>query len=268
MKNTRRFAALFLVVIFVASLTASLLAPSSYETQFRDRAGAGPGRTFPLGADELGRDRLSRLVHGTAVSLLLAPAAALLSTLLAALIGLAAGYLGGWWERAAMAFTDLFVSLPWIFLLLTARALLPLNVSPWTSVTITFLLLGLLGWASGARVIRAGVQALSESGFALQARANGTSHSRLMAIHILPNLKPLIITQFWISIPIFILSEANLGMLGLGVTGSLPSWGNLLAELENYRGALHQPWLLAPALLLVLVVSSFGFIFSTEDYSR
>ena len=164
-----------------------------------------------------------------------------------------------------MLLADLFNSLPWLFLLITARAMLPLNVSGWTSVAITFLLLSILGWASSARMVRASTAKLWDSAFCTQARASGSGHLRLLLVHILPNLKPLLRSQFWISIPVFILSEANLGMLGLGVTEPLPSWGNLLAEFENIHAVGRAPWLLAPAILLVLAVSSFYFAFAEVE---
>jgi peptide/nickel transport system permease protein len=108
------------------------------------------------------------------------------------------------------------LSLPWIFLLIAARALLPLNVSPSVSVLITFAMLGALGWAAPARVIRAGVRDMRNSDFLLQARACGCRGFRLLLRHLAPNLKPVLLAQFWTSIPLFILSEANLGLLGAG----------------------------------------------------
>ena len=99
--------------------------------------------------------------------------------LLAALVGGLAGYLGGIWLRLARGFTDLFLSLPWLFLLITVRALLPLNVSPLVSVLITFLILGLLGWAASARVLSTSADALRNSDFVLQARASGLHGPRL-----------------------------------------------------------------------------------------
>lgn len=143
--------------------------------------------------------------------------------------------------------------------------MLPLNVSPITSVVITFMLLGLLGWAAPSRVVRAGVRAVRNSDALLTARACGCQNSRLLLVHVLPNLKPVLLAQFWISVPVFILSEANLGLLGLGVAEPLPSWGGLLRELENYQLVLAQPWMLAPVALLVLVVSCFQIMLSVEE---
>ena len=163
--RTQKLAWLVLGVVALASLAAGVLAPSSYSEQFRDSISAAPSARFLLGTDELGRDRFARLLYGTRISLLLAPAAAFLSTLIAAVIGGTAGYLGGRWERAVTSCIDLFLSLPWLFLLLTVRALLPLNTSPVTSVMITFLLLGCLGWAMPARIIRAGTRTLVHSDY-------------------------------------------------------------------------------------------------------
>jgi ABC-type dipeptide/oligopeptide/nickel transport system permease subunit len=197
--------------------------------------------------------------------LLLAPAAASLSTLMAALIGGLAGYLGGVWARTAMAVTDLFLSLPWLFLLITARALLPLNVSPLVSAMVTFLLLGLLGWTTAARVLCASAGSLRSSDFARQARALGISGHRLFWVHVMPNLRPVLYAQFWISIPVFILSEANLGILGLGVAEPMPSWGSLLKELEGLVSVGEEPWKFVPLILLVVVVTSFQLLLSKRE---
>ena len=265
MKRVRQFAWLFLALVLLASLGAGFWAPADYAMQFRETPNSAPSRLHLLGTDELGRDRFSRVLYGTRVSLLMAPAAALLASFLAALVGGVAGYLGGWWERAAMAVTDLFLSMPWLFLLLAVRAMLPLNVSPITSIAVTFLLLGLLGWAAAARVLCAGARDLRDSDFVLQARACGLRGPRLLAIHVIPNLKPVLAAQFWISIPVFIISEANLGILGLGVAEPLPSWGSLLRELESFASFGFEACKLVPLVLLVLVVSSFQIIMTRDE---
>jgi peptide/nickel transport system permease protein len=256
-----------LAVVFLGALGANFLAPAPYAHQFRSDTDRAPSKQFPLGTDELGRDRLSRLLYGMRISLLLAPAAALISTLLAAIIGGAGAYAGGVWDRSTKLVIDLFLSLPWLFLLLTVRALLPLDIPAVTSVIVTFALLGTLGWAASARIVAASVRSLRDSEFVLQARASGCPSARLLVRHVLPNLKPILLAQFWISVPLFILTEANLGMLGLGVTEPLPSWGNLLRELENYSALGHSPWLWAPLISLVVVMSLFQYVVAGEEYS-
>jgi len=265
MNVARKLACAILVVITLASLGANWLAPTSYAMQFREAPNAPPSRQHLLGTDDVGRDRFSRMLYGTRVSLLLAPAAALLATLMAAFIGGVAGYLGGVWERVAMGVTDLLLSLPWLFLLITVRAVLPLNVSSFVSALVTFLMLGLLGWAASARVLCASARSLRNSGLLLQARALGLHGIRLFAVHVIPNLRPILLAQFWISIPVFIVSEANLGILGLGVAEPMPSWGSLLKELEGLTSLGEQPWKLAPLLLLIASVTSFQLVLSREE---
>jgi peptide/nickel transport system permease protein len=265
MNTARKLAYGVVLAVCAASLAANWLAPAGYAKQFREVPGAPPSPQHFLGTDEIGRDRFARILYGTRISLLLAPAAALISTLLAALVGGLAAYVGGVWLRLARGFTDLFLSLPWLFLLITVRALMPLNVSPLMSVFITFLILGLLGWAASARVLSSSADALRNSDFVLQARASGLHGSRLFLIHVLPNLKPVLYAQFWISIPVFILAEANLGVLGLGVAEPLPSWGSLLRELEGLISFREEPWRLVPLLLLIVVMTSFQLLLSNEE---
>lgn len=261
----QRVACVVLLLVAGVSLSANWLAPQGYATQYREEPSTPPSRHHWLGTDDIGRDRFARVLYGTRISLLLAPAAALLSTLMAALVGGLAGYLGGAWARLAMAVTDLFLAMPWLFLLVTVRAMMPLNLSPTISVLVTFLLLGLLGWTSAARVLCSSAGSLRDSDFVRQARASGIRASRLFWIHVLPNLKPVLYAQFWISIPAFILSEANLGILGLGVAEPMPSWGSLLKELEGLISIGEEPWKFVPLLLLVIVVTSFQLVLSDPE---
>lgn len=267
MKLARTVAISVLLLIGSAALLANLFSPASYADQFRELPNAPPSATHWLGTDDLGRDRFTRLLYGTRISLFLAPAAALLSMALAALVGGTAGYLGGRVEALAMWSTDMFLSLPWLFLLVAVRALLPLNVSPQTSVIITFGILSVLGWAGAARVLCSSSRSLRDSDFVLLARASGVKPSRLFIRHILPNLTPVLFAQFWISIPAFILAEANLGVLGLGVAEPMPSWGSLLRELENYSALTGQIWLVIPLLLLVVVVTCFQLVLPKSEMS-
>jgi peptide/nickel transport system permease protein len=263
-KLVRAMAVIFLTLVGAAALTCGTWEKTLYDAQFRESPDAAPSRRFPLGTDALGRDRFARLAYGTRISLLLAPAAALLSCLAAALLGGIAGLAGGIVERAILAAADLFLSLPWLFLLLIARACLPLNVPAILSVSITFALLGLLGWAGPARVVRAAVLDLRNSDFVLFARASGCTFWRLLWAHLVPNVMPVLRAQFRIAVPVYILAESTLGMLGLGVSEPLPSWGGLLRELEG-ADVPSRLWLLAPALLLAAVTLSLQLLRPDKD---
>jgi len=257
MKWASRAAWIFLALVYLIALAAPWIAPAGYAEQFRDHAGESPSARFPLGTDDLGRDRLSRLLYGSRVSLFLAPAAATLSVSLAFAIGLTAGFATPWIARTFDLTIDLLLSLPTLFLLLIARAMLPLNAGGVTSLLVTFFLLGVLGWPAAARVLTGASRALVGSTFLLQARALGCSSAGRLARQILPNLWPLVAAQFFLLVPIFILAEANLGILGLGVSEPLPSWGSMLAELTNPDAIRQVPWRLAPAVLLLMVALSF-----------
>ncbi|MBM3740290.1 MAG: ABC transporter permease [Acidobacteria bacterium] len=249
-------ARVFLITVAALCLAAPWVAPSGYAEQHRDHPGEGPSAQFPLGTDDLGRDRLSRLLYGARLSLLLAPLAAVLSTMLAAVAGAVAGWRGGWIGRGGTLIATLFLSMPWMFLLLAVRALLPLNTSPLASAALTFLLLSLLGWAGPSRVFQAAARQVRNSDFLLQARALGIPPVRILWRHLLPVLSPVALAQFWLAVPLFILSEANLSLLGLGVAEPLPSLGSLLTELQDYASIPSRPWVLAPAGLLVAVMAA------------
>lgn len=261
----RRVCAGCLCIIFAVGLFAGTVSPYSYSKQFRERPNAAPSSSHLLGTDSLGRDLFTRLLYGTRVSLLLAPAAALLATLIAGVFGGLAGLVGGWCEKCILAAADLSMALPLLFVLLALRAVLPLGISPILSVIATFVLLGLLGWPSSLRVVWAATKNLRNSDFLLLTRATGCGTWRMIVRHVLPNLRPILLAQFWISIPVFVLTEATLSMLGLGVMEPLPSWGNLLRGLEDISVISANPWRLAPLVLLILVVICFQLVLPIKE---
>jgi peptide/nickel transport system permease protein len=252
--RSKAAAAVLLCLLAFSGLAAGWLRPAGYAAQFRDAPALAPSLRFPFGTDDLGRDLLARALYGMRLSLALAGAAALVATAVAAVVGIAAGYAGGLFEHVLEMTTGLLMSLPWIFLLLLMRALLPLDMPPVQSAWVTFLLLALLGWAPAARVLAVSARSLRRSGFALRARAEGAGTWTLLCRHLLPNLLSLLGAQFLVLLPGFILSEATLGFLGLGLAEPLPSWGTLLRDLEDYSVVAEQPWRLAPLALLFLTV--------------
>jgi ABC-type dipeptide/oligopeptide/nickel transport system permease subunit len=251
--SLRNLALAILLSVFLCGVFAPQLAPFSYDRQFRDSPNAPPGGSFPMGTDDIGRDRLSRLLYGTRVSLLLAPAAALVSILIALLLSLLASRfaLPG---HAISGLTTLCLSLPWLFLFIVLRAALPLNTAPLTSALLTFGLMGVAGWAWPARVFTASIREIARSGWILQARAAGLPGWRIALVHGWPHLRLIAVAQFRVLVPACILAEASLGLLGLGVADPLPSWGNLLQDLQHPDTVRSNPWVLAPLGLLILVM--------------
>src|SRR5208283_3490222 len=196
MKRLRVAAATLACVLVFLSVAGSLAPRFDYSRQDREHIGSAPSPGHWLGTDDLGRDRFARLLHGTRVSLLLAPAAAVVSMLLAFAIGAVPGFAGGFAERAAKTAIDLVLSIPWLFLLLIVRAMLPLNTSPGTSVTITFLVLGLLGWAAPGRILLARARSMRQAEFIILARSTGIAPYRLLCRHVMPNLRPVLLAHF------------------------------------------------------------------------
>lgn len=243
-----------LAVVALSAFFAPVIAPYDYSRQFRESPNAPAGHQFPMGTDDLGRDRFSRLIYATRVSVLLAPAAALVSILVALAISSLSGLRSRFADRSVSWLTTLSLSLPWIFLFIILRALLPLNTRPGASILLTFGLMGIAGWAWPARIFHASIRHIRSSGWLIEARASGISPWRIARVHVWPHLRAIGIAQFRVLIPAYILSEASLGLLGLGVAEPLPSWGNLLAELQHPGRVRDNPWILAPLVLLVLVM--------------
>jgi peptide/nickel transport system permease protein len=268
MKPIRLAATVMACTLVFISVAGSLVPRFDYSRQDREHINSAPSGGHWLGTDDLGRDRLARLLHGTRISILLAPAASALSMLLAFAIGAVPGFAGGFAERAGKTAIDLVLSIPWLFLLLMVRATLPLNTSPAASVTITFLVLGLLGWAAPARILLARARSMRHAEFIILARSTGAASFQLLWKHVMPNLRPVLLAQFWISVPLFILSEANLSILGLGVAEPLPSLGSLLRELETVLSLRADIWRFVPLAMLVLLVSSLQIAVSEPEVFR
>jgi peptide/nickel transport system permease protein len=213
-----------------------------------------PGVLFLLGSDAYGRDILSRLLYGGRVSLATGLAAALVSLCLGMLFGTIAGFFGGWPDRILMRGAELFMALPWLYLLLAARAFLPLHIGTLQTFLLLILIIGGVGWVRPARLVRGVVLSARERGFVLAARGFGASAPYVIRRHILPLELPVVLTQATILIPQYILAEVTLSFLGLGVGEPVPSWGNMLADARQYHAVVSHAWMLAPGLAAVPVL--------------
>ena len=150
--------------------------------------------------------------------------------------------------------SDLFLTLPWLFLLMIVRGGLPLTATPLQSAAVTFMILAALGWPACARAVYRGTLALRSSEWMIQCRASGLRTSQLIRRHLLPHLRPLLVPQFLICVPAFLVAEANLGALGLGIAEPLPSWGGMLLELDNSSLLAQSRWVYLPVVLLITVL--------------
>jgi peptide/nickel transport system permease protein len=178
------------------------------------------------------------------------------STLLGTLVGAFAGFVGGWWDRILMRMTELVMALPALYLVLALRILFPDEISPVQSALIIGTSLAAVGWCSVSRLLRSRVLALRESDYVSAAFAAGSTGTRTLFQHILPNAMPFILLQAGIALPYFLLGEATLSYLGIGIPEPEPSWGNMLAQAaHNYTTMLTYWWtLLAPAGALFFTV--------------
>ncbi|MGB2591872.1 MAG: ABC transporter permease [Candidatus Acidiferrum sp.] len=208
-------------------------------------------RIYLFGTDAYGRDQLSRILFGGQVSLLAGLLGAAVTLFLGALIGLAAGYYGGWRDELLMRIAELFLALPWLYLLFALRAFLPLAVSPFDAFLLVVVVIGFVGWARPARLVRGVVLTVKERDFVRAARGFGASNFYLLRRHIFPETAGVLLTQAAILVPQFVLAEMTLSFLGLGVPEPAASWGNLLASLQQYSVLVSYWWMYLPALVIV-----------------
>ncbi len=213
--------------------------------------GAAASRVYLLGSDAYGRDQLSRILYGGQISLLAGLLGAGLTLLIGVLIGATAGYFGGWRDGLLMRVAELFVALPWLYLLFALRAFLPLSVSPLQAFFLIILVIGAVGWARPARLVRGVVLSAKERDYVRAARGFGARDGYLLRQHILPETSSVILTQAAILVPQFVLAEMTLSFLGLGVPEPVPSWGSLLASLQQYSVLVSYWWMYLPALAIV-----------------
>ncbi|HKD49368.1 MAG TPA: ABC transporter permease [Candidatus Acidoferrum sp.] len=213
--------------------------------------GAKNERIYLLGSDSYGRDQLSRFLYGGQVSLFAGLLGAGITLFLGLGVGALAGFYGGWRDDLLMRLAEFFLALPWLYLLLALRAFLPLAVSPLQAFFLIIAVLGAVGWARPARLVRGVVLSAKQRDFVRAARGFGATGGYLMRRHILPEASSVLLTQAAILVPQFVLAEMTLSFLGLGVPEPVPSWGNLLSSLQQYSVLVSYWWMYLPALMMV-----------------
>ena len=243
----------FIIFLVVIAILAPWIMPHPYDEIDVPNAFAPASAEHLLGTDQLGRDILSRLMWGTRISLYVGVAATLLSSVFGIIVGAVSGYYGGQTDTLLMRFTDFFLTLPSLPLLLV------LSVIIGSSVEVVILILAALGWMGSARLVRGMVLSLREQEFVEACRAMGMSDTRIILRHLIPNSMAPIIVQITLGIGTLIIVEAALSFLGFGVRPPVPSWGNMLNRVQDY--ILINPLLAVyPGAAIFLTVLAFNFM--------
>ncbi len=238
---------------FAAAVFAPVLTPYDPSEQRLERRLEGPSRGHLLGLDELGRDILSRLVHGARVSIGVGLTVVLLAGALGTLIGSVSGYLGGRVDALLMRIADVFMAFPGILLAIALVAVLG------PALRHVVMALVVIGWVGYARLVRAQVLQVREQEFVTAARSVGTRAVAILIKHVMPNVLPMLLVQASLGMAGAILAEAGLSFLGLGIQPPTPSWG---AMINAGRGhLLDAPHLaLSPGIAILITVMGLNFL--------
>ncbi|MDJ0894951.1 MAG: ABC transporter permease [Alphaproteobacteria bacterium] len=218
------------------------------------------GTLFLLGTDRLGRDVLSRMIYGARISLTVGLFGIVISFALGIVIGGLAGYYGGWVDNIVQRVIEVLRSLPELPLWMALSAALPIT---WSPILIYFgitIILGLLDWTGLARAVRSKLLALREEDFCTAAQLMGASPRRIIGRHLLPSFMSHLIASASLSIPSMILGETALSYLGLGLRPPITSWGVLLTEAQDINVVVLYPWLMTPAIPVIVLVLAFNFL--------
>lgn len=217
-------------------------------------------RLYLWGADSRGRDLFSRLVYGARISLSIGLVGAFISFFLGLLIGGTAGYFGGWIDSFLMRISEMFMLAPGFYMILALRSALPKDISSLKVYILIVIIMAFIGWASVARIIRGMALSLRERDFVLAAKIQGLSHLKIIFRHILPHTFSYAIVAIALSVPGYILGEAGLSFIGMGIQDPQPSWGNLLSDAMNVIRIQLYPWIIAPGILIFITVICFNLL--------
>jgi len=217
-----------------------------------------PGRISFLGSDALGRDLFSRLIIGMRLSFLLSLFGVAISFAVGVTAGLVSGYRGGGGDSVIMRTGEGFMAIPSLYLLMGFRALFPPGIPSGEAALVITGALALVGWAGLARVIRGVTMSLVKEDYVLAAKSSGARPAEIFVNHLLPNMSPYLVVAVTLSVPGFIVGEAGLSFLGLGIAPPHPSLGNMLADAQSLTVMRTAPWLLASGFLVVLLVLLFN----------
>jgi len=219
-----------------------------------------PGRLYIWGADERGRDLFSRIWYGARISLSIGIFGVLISFTLGLIIGGIAGYYGGWIDNILMRVCEMFMMVPGFYLMLALRAVVPDNFNSLQVYASVVVILALIGWASLARIIRGMALSIRERDYVLVAKTLGVPDIVIIIKHLLPQTISYSLASLMLTVSSYILAEAGLSVVGLGIQDPVPSWGNLLSDAMQIVPVIFAPWILLPGLFIFMAVVCFNVV--------
>ena len=223
--------------------------------------GDSDGKVYLLGSDSTGRDVFSRLIYGSRVSLFIGLVGIMITTTMGFLVGGLSGYLGGRVEFVAMRAVEFMMAIPGLYLLLALRAALAPHFRSDQMFFVIVIILALIGWAGSARVLRGMTLSLKQNQYVLAARSMGQPPLTILLRHILPNLLSYLLVTATLSIPGYILGEAALSFLGLGIQEPSASWGLMLSQAQDVKVFyLNFWWLLTPGCMIFITVIAYNIL--------
>jgi peptide/nickel transport system permease protein len=240
-------------IVFFAAAFASVISPHPPKAQDLTKTLQSPSADHWFGTDELGRDVLSRVIHGSRIAVTVGLASIVLALFIGVILGSVSGYLGRAWDAVIMRVADVFFAFPLIIgavviILVVGRGITPVIIA-----------LGIFSWATVARLLRSSILSIRESEYVEAARSLGASKWRIVTRHVLPNSMAPVLVFAMVSVATAIVAEASLSYLGVGVPPDVPDWGNMISSGQKFFGFKDYLWFF-PSMAVVFTVLGFIFV--------